>query len=78
MEFSEKYLKLSHKKSKKCVQIAVEGFPIMEIARFNRVLRCNHDVTYISIPREILDEMDLHAGEVVFVKISKGKPAENF
>lgn len=50
----------------------------MEIARFNRVLRCNHDVTYISIPREILDEMDLHAGEVVFVKISKGKPAENF
>lgn len=56
----------------------MEGYESMETARFNRILRCNHDVNYISIPKEIIDQMDLHTGEVVFVKISKGKPGENF
>lgn len=50
----------------------------METARFNRILRRNHDVTYISIPKEILEQMQLAPGDVVFVKISKGRAADDF
>ena len=50
----------------------------METAKFNRILRCNHDVAYISIPKDILEEMQLEPGEVVHVKISKSHAAEDF
>lgn len=53
-------------------------FESMETARFNRILRRNHDVTYISIPKEILEQMQLEPGEVVHVKISKSHAAEDF
>lgn len=75
MGLSEKYPNSSHKK---CVQITLMRFESMETARFNRILRRNHDVTYISIPKEILEQMQLAPGEVVFVKISKGRAADDF
>lgn len=75
MGLSEKYPNSSHKK---CVQIALMRFESMETARFNRILRCNHDVTYISIPKDILEQMQLEPGEVVHVKISKSHAAEDF
>lgn len=77
--FSEKNPISSHEYWQKVCTNSPEVILItMETAKFNRILRCNHDVTYISIPKEILEQMQLEPGEVVHVKISKSHAAEDF
>ena len=49
-----------------------------QIVELHRTLRINHDSHYVTIPRDAIDKIKARPGDVVILKICKGKPPEGF
>ena len=49
-----------------------------QIVELHRTLRINHDSHYVTIPREAVDKIGAEVGDVIIIKVCKGRAPEGF